>query len=411
MSTHLFRRQGGTYYFRRAIPVNLRHLFDGRREWIASLRTKDRVEAKRLLPAMVQAFDTAMAVDQLVVPPPRGPLERNEQLGRLSVAEQPGKASVPLIATFQAYAVEQGLKPGTAAEWRSMLKALIAFVGHDDAARLTVSDIDRWRDYLLTQPGRGGKLRSPGTVKDKYLCALRATLSWAVEKRKLPENVATSVKVRTPSRLKLRERDFTVAEGNAVLEATLVDHRECSDYDKRARRWIPWLCAYTGARVNELSQLRGNDVINQNGIWCLRISPEAGTVKNNSVRLIPLHSHVIEQGFLSLAVSHGNDPVFYDTSRIKTAGPANRYFKKVGERLRDWVRNEVGITDSAVQPNHAWRHTFKTRCIDAGIPERIADAIQGHAPRSVGQSYGSVSLEAKAKAIASLPRFEIASPG
>lgn len=407
MSTHLFRRQGGTYYFRRAIPANLRHRFDGRREWIASLHTKDRGEAKRLLPAMVQAFDTEMEVGPSSTPVPCGPAKDRHQPSAGRPTERRQRPSLPLIPTFEAYALEQGLKPGTAAEWKSMLQAFIAFVGHDDATRLTVSDVDRWRDHLLTEPGRGGKLRSPGTVKDKYLCALRATLSWAVEKRRLPENVATSVKVRTPNRPKLRERDFTMSEASAVLTATLLDHRECSDYDKRARRWIPWLCAYTGARVNELSQLRGNDVLNQNGIWCLRISPEAGTVKNNSVRLIPIHSHIIEQGFLSVAVSHGNDPVFYDASRIKNAGPANRYFKKVGERLRDWVRNEVGIVDPAVQPNHAWRHTFKTRCIEADIPERVADAIQGHAPRSVGQAYGSVPLSVLARAIASMPRFEL----
>lgn len=365
MSTHLYRRQGGTYYFRRAIPANRRYRFDGRREWIVSLRTKDRAEAKRLLPALVQAFDAAMDDGQSPSPASYGPEQNQVSRAIGKPIGAPQRPSVALLATFEAYAVEQGLKPGTAAEWRSMLKALVAFVGHEDAARLTTKDIDGWRDHLLSTPGRRGKLRSPGTVKDKYLCALRATLSWAVEKRRLSENVATSVKVRTPSRPKLRDRNFTASESSAVLAATLLNYPECSDYERRARRWIPWLCAYTGARVNELSQLRGIDVVDQNGIWCFRISPEAGTVKNNTVRLIPVHSHIIDQGFLSLAASYGNDPIFYDATRIKNAEPANRYFKKVGERLRDWVRNQIGIIDPAVQPNHAWRHTFKTRCIEA----------------------------------------------
>ncbi|WP_414899184.1 DUF6538 domain-containing protein [Sphingomonas sp. Leaf10] len=242
MSTHLYRRQGGTYYFRRAIPTNLRDRFGGRREWIASLRTKDRVEAKRLLPALVQAFDAAINDVQSSSPASYGP-EQNE-VSRVirKPLGAPQRPSVALLATFEAYAVEQGLKPATAAEWRSMLKTLVAFVGHEDAARLTTKDIDGWRDHLLSTPGRRGKFRTPGTVKDKYLCALRATLSWAVEKRKLPGNVATSVKVRTPTRPKLRERDFTTSEASAVLNATFIDYRECSDYDKRARRWIPWLC-------------------------------------------------------------------------------------------------------------------------------------------------------------------------
>jgi integrase len=41
----------------------------------------------------------------------------------------------------------------------------------------------------------------------------------------------------------------------------------------------PWICAYTGARVNEITQLRANDVVNVDGIDCIRITSEAGTVK------------------------------------------------------------------------------------------------------------------------------------
>ena len=33
--------------------------------------------------------------------------------------------------------------------------------------------------------------------------------------------------------------------------------------------------------MGELTQLRGSYVFEQNGIWAIKISPEAGTVKNN----------------------------------------------------------------------------------------------------------------------------------
>ncbi|MEY9463866.1 site-specific integrase [Bradyrhizobium ottawaense] len=40
-----------------------------------------------------------------------------------------------------------------------------------------------------------------------------------------------------------------------------------------ARRWVPWLCAYTGARVNEITQLRACDVIEKAGSACMRTHP------------------------------------------------------------------------------------------------------------------------------------------
>jgi hypothetical protein len=42
-----------------------------------------------------------------------------------------------------------------------------------------------------------------------------------------------------------------------------------------ARRWVPWLCAYTGARVNEITQMRSRDVMIVDGLDCVRITPEA----------------------------------------------------------------------------------------------------------------------------------------
>jgi integrase len=159
--------------------------------------------------------------------------------------------------------------------------------------------------------------------------------------------------------------------------------------------------------VNEFSQLRGEDVKQMEGHWVVRITPEAGTVKAKEARIVPLHEHLIDQGFLDMVQANGPGPLFYDPSNQRVQGDGNRHFKKVGERLALWVRNEVGIKDPQLQPNHAWRHTFKTLSADLGIEERVADAIQGHAPKTTGRTYGRVSLQAKANAIAKLPRFEV----
>lgn len=55
MCTYLHKGPGGVYYFRMGIPAELRPRFDGRREIKHSLRTKDRDEAKRLIPDHTKA--------------------------------------------------------------------------------------------------------------------------------------------------------------------------------------------------------------------------------------------------------------------------------------------------------------------------------------------------------------------
>lgn len=60
MCTYLTKR-GATYYFRRAIPVELRLAFGGRAEFMLSLRSKDRAEAKLRIPAHTVETDKLLA--------------------------------------------------------------------------------------------------------------------------------------------------------------------------------------------------------------------------------------------------------------------------------------------------------------------------------------------------------------
>ncbi len=210
-----------------------------------------------------------------------------------------------------------------------------------------------------------------------------------------------------PRRTKLRERDFTKAEAVAILAATLQPMpARMTDGHRMARRWIPWLCAYSGARVGEIAQLRGQDFAQVEGIWRYRITPEAGTVKTQEAREVPLHAHLIEQGFLDVVKAKGSGPLFYDPARLRSDHEGNRHVAKVGERLATWVRKDVGITDKGIKPNHAWRHTFKTIGAEAGLEDRVLDDIEGHSARSVGADYQRSTLKAMSNALARFPRFE-----
>lgn len=341
---------------------------------------------------------------EIVQTPPRP--EPPSTPRKASVAATP--PAVSMLATFDTYADAQGIKSTTLYEWRRAVQALIAFLGHDDARRVTAADLRSWRDKLSGEMTNRGTPRSPRTVNNKYLTPVRATLAWAVEENMLPENVAAQVKVRIPRKDKLRERSFTDSEALAILSAALLPlPARYTPEHARARRWVPWLCAYTGARVGEIAQLRGQDVQDIEGVWCLRITPEAGGVKNKEARIVPLHPHLIDQGFLDVVTANGSGPLFYDPGRQRVDSDGNRHVKKVGERLAKWVREDVGIVDPGLQPNHGWRHLFKARSHTAGVEERMADALQGHAPATVGRTYGAVPIPARSEAIAKFPRFVV----
>jgi integrase len=129
-----------------------------------------------------------------------------------------------------------------------------------------------------------------------------------VKLKLLARNVLTEVHLPVPRSNVAREtKAFRPEEAKTILRASLaVQNTESAN--TAARRWVPWICAYTGARSGEITQLRGVDVIKQDRIDAIRITPDAGTVKTKQARLVPLHSHLIEQGFLSFVANKGKGP-------------------------------------------------------------------------------------------------------
>ena len=308
---------------------------------------------------------------------------------------------VPFETIVNGYLLERKPAPSTIKRWRPVFAHFKRWIGLDDAGKVSSDDIVRWKTELI-QSGV-----SPRTVREVYLAAIKVVFGWAAENRKVQPNPTTGITVRVAKTVHLRERGFTAIEARTILRSALAgEHGQVSESHRRARRWVPFLCAYTGARVGEITQLRGCDFIQRDGVWAIRITPEAGSTKSGSARLVPLHSHLIEQGVVEMARAFASSPIFFNRSRGRGGDSAHPHHKKVGERLARWVR-DLGVDDPHIQPNHAWRHLFKTLARRAGLDPEIRDVLQGHAPRSIGEQYGDWPLDVLAEGVERLPKFDI----
>lgn len=316
------------------------------------------------------------------------------------------RAQVTLKALFDGYVAERDPAPATVKAWKRQLDAFVAYLGHQDARNVTMADVVGWKEYLLTGAGNGGKRLSAKTVKDTYLSVIKTVFRWGYENGKVRSNPAQKVSVLAPRRAVTREKGLNDVEALAILKATLSEPpKALSQPRKLARRWVPWICAYTGARVNEITQLRAEDVFQVRKIWVIRITPEAGSTKTQQARTVALHPHLVEQGFHKI-VDGKEGHLFYDPKRYRGGSKGNPQAKKVGEYLARWVR-EIGIVDENVMPNHGWRHRFKTQARLANMDPEIRDVIQGHSPRTVGETYGDTLPEVTLREVAKLPRYKV----
>jgi integrase len=247
-------------------------------------------------------------------------------------------------------------------------------------------------------------------VKKTWLNAAKTVLRWAVEHKLVPRNVFADVRVTVPKKKKLREGPaLTATEARTILRAAsaITETRKPAS---AAKRWVPWLCAYTGARPGEITQLRAEDVVTRDDVHALRLTPEAGAIKGGRARIVPLHEHIVEQGFLDFVASVGKGPLFYLPAKKPDNGSPTQRKKpraaQARQRLAAWVRT-LGVDDRELSPNHGWRHTFRQVASRHDIPERMIDFICGWTQANVGRDYGPPTLEDMAMALRKFPRYEM----
>lgn len=326
-----------------------------------------------------------------------------QHTGEASPATAPAVSLKGLMDAWWVEAKATGRKPSTYESYKRTLAAFSDFVGHDDAGRMTREDVVRFKDFRLTSTNpRNGRAISPRTVKDTDLAGLKSVFGWAVANGKLTSNPAQGVSIQR-IRSRTPRRGFSESEARAILQAAsrATAGREHPE-TLAAKRWVPWLLAYTGARVGEIGQLRKKDIKQVGEFWTLTITPEAGPVKTDKARTVVLHPHLLELGFPQFVGRAHDSQLFL---RVPPGGDVRGPLKALANRLREFVREVV--TDTSVDPNHGWRHRFKTMCREARVDPEVRDYIQGHSPRTVSERYGEMPLEAQVVEIKKLPRYEI----
>ena len=114
-----------------------------------------------------------------------------------------------------------------------------------------------------------------------------------------------------------------------------------------------------------------------------------GLKNEASERKVPVHSRLIELGFLQYVEQMGAAGAVRLFPKLKHG--ANGYGDAVGKTFARHLK-QLGIVDSS-KVLHSLRHTAITRLHSRGVPQNIAEALVGHAANSV---HGSVYLHRNA---------------
>ncbi|WP_320043511.1 site-specific integrase [uncultured Desulfobacter sp.] len=241
-----------------------------------------------------------------------------------------------------------------------------------------------FRDKTMPQiieinESKGYPTLSVNTVNG-YLTHLGAFFKWCVGQGHMRQNYADGAKIKTRKTKRPDEIRKAFSKADLMVLFGSPDYRE-DKFKESYHFWLPILALYTGARMNELAQLRLKDIQVVDNVPSLvfQEDPDDPTIsiKNAaSLRTIPLHPFVAEElnfmGYIQSMKDRGEVRLFPELPYQN-----NNY----GHKATKWFgayKTRLGLTSKQLV-FHSFRHTLTDNLKQQLITETLIDELTGHA--------------------------------
>ncbi|WP_171133802.1 DUF6538 domain-containing protein [Ruegeria sp. HKCCA5014] len=254
-------------------------------------------------------------------------------------------------------------------KYRQAVAEFDAARGDDDVLSIDAKQADQWLSDMLET----GKLKIK-TVRDRFK-NVKTVIEWAREQglgEVFPgKNPLDVVKPPKAEATDSAARTIRLDEAKIILKAA-------RNESKPERRWLPWMCAYSGARIGEVAQLGPDDFFCVGDDWFYRLTSEDDKLIKGgySIRRVPVHPALIDEGLIG----------FVEDGRRR--GIRRLFPNRSQGNIRDWVRNDLGLTRRELAPNHGWRHLFEDVALIAHMTDAAKLYITGRSRGSSAEGYG-----------------------
>jgi integrase/recombinase XerC len=277
--------------------------------------------------------------------------------------------SVGALELVRAYGTDQerrGLLPTTLQTSRTQLRAFADWLSPRGLTEATRQDVESFLDKRRTRDGH----KIDARTRYHWITNLHAFYVWALSEGHAPADPTAKIirpKIRrtVPRPIDRGDLDFAIRAARPQMRAMLT------------------LAAFAGLRVQEISGLRREDVIEPNGL--IYVSDGKGA----QCRILPLHSETLAALHRMPMPERG--PVF----RRPDGG---RFMPQaVGRAINEHLHG-LGVDATA----HQLRHWFATEVYSITRDLRMAQELLGHAHPSTTAGYVAYSHVDAAAAVSAL---------
>ena len=258
---------------------------------------------------------------------------------------------------------------------RTMLKSLECYPNNKDKYKYFAGkSFDReWVNHPDWKPLSEGTINNIMIfMSSLYKFAMKDQKTWGVTQNPFSD---VQLKARPDSKPKERYNEIDIAnlyKGLSIVNKTY----------KPELFWIPLIALYSGMRLDEICQLRPNDINMIDGVFFIKIIDneelQQKTKNKNSRRSCPVHPTLQALGFLDYVRQQQNKKsvMLFEAMTFKDGKWSKDFGKRYGTFARKYVTKEKTKTF------HSMRHTFPNWFKQTGLPtrheERILKSMIGH---------------------------------
>ncbi|WP_207064039.1 site-specific integrase [Motiliproteus sp. SC1-56] len=288
------------------------------------------------------------------------------------------------------------------------LDQIVSHLGADTPwSQLTRQDAKRYRQHLITcyeahlnDSADCEQLQS--RTAEAYFQLFKSLVEFAWAEGYHTRDIARHLLLSLPKSSNAYP-SFEASDIHQILHSYLYTNTEIPGHHPQAYIsayfWLPLLGPYTGARLNELCQLRVEDVRCLGGIWYLSITeddPQANKERQKSLkteasrRSVPLHAAILNAGFLEfLAERRAADGEHGQLFEDLTWDPKNKFGKKAGRWYNEKFLKKIGLATPERKCFHSNRHTVTQHLYsEHDEPDEKIACIVGHEGKTTTSKYG-----------------------
>lgn len=275
---------------------------------------------------------------------------------------------------------------------------ILPLLGGYRIGKLMSEDVERFTKGKLESgriDGKGGL--SPKTVRD-LLSIIKAVLDFAKEQKYIGEVITL-----TYPKYSQQEMRVLSKQEQTSLEKTLADNMD-------SYKLGIFLCLYTGLRLGEVCALQWQDISMEHGVLSVRKtvqrirSTDGGGSKTkiiidvpkskSSLRQIPLPDFLVDR--MRCFLENENSFIL--------SGSENQPLEL--RTLQNHFKQYISLSSIGQVNFHTLRHTFATRCIEAGVDIKSLSEILGHSNVNITLNrYVHSSLDQKRECVNRLASF------